>query len=345
MIALTTKFIQLPTNILADILCYTNDKTIYSLACTCKTLSNLLNTNKNEITWSKYKCQSYDFYAHMPTRCLFANAHAGLEVEKSWIETHELSMYIFTMMLLHKVDGVNDYDAISSIQVKGDVRLLTITIGQDVHLLLNVSEYLRNNILKQDTDGYTEVLTPFLDIIPTYCSNTTHSFMSVQSNGGDVAIKITKAKLREKPLQYSLRYRTPSTFFFKSYEECLPNKIVIPISCTWDNAFACIICSRRMDDLLQRIELSDAKSNFVYCIAAERLEATFVNKLFPSYQWLDFKCPHTTYLIPLFGCGGMYNIVMTLKKTNHQQPTTNNNLQVYGIRWQEACVVYPTNSA
>jgi len=241
------------------------------------------------------------------------------------------------LMLLHKTDGMDDYDAITSIKVKGDVSLFSLTIGQEVHMALDINEKLKHNVLTRDAKGYVEVLTPFLDIIPTYCLNSVNAFMSLQSHGGEESIIITKAQLVDRPITYHLAGRTPTIFYSKYLEGTVATTITIPISCTWSNDFACITFSKSMENLLDRIELIDAKQQSLYKISHVRLETHFVKNNITKYQWLNVKHPHVMYMIPLMGNGGMHNIVFTLKV-----PTE--DLHISGVRWQQTYVTFPMQS-
>lgn len=328
---------MLPSNILANILSMTDDNTIYSLAASCKAMHTVLKEQQHEITWAKYHYSDYAFFADMPFNGIHSNETTLIpKIESIWTETHELSMYLFTLMLLHKVDGRDDYDIISSIKVRGDVNLITLTIGQHVNMSLNISEYLKNNILTEDTNGYIEVLKPFMEYIPTHCLNAMHAFMSLQSYGDDVTINITKAKLKDKPSKCPLQYRTPFTFFSRRLEE-VSNELVIPVSCTWSKDIACISFNKEVKGALQRIELTDTKSNTIFKISAVRLEVSFLQKLSKKYNWLNCTQPHTRYIVPLFGYGGLYSIKLSFN-------TTIVDLQVSGVRWQETCVVFPMPS-
>jgi hypothetical protein len=293
----------------------------------------------NEITWTKYDKHDYDFYSNMPFASVFeANTRCGSAVVKTdWTETHTLSMHLLTLMLLHKVDGMDDYDAITSIKVKGDVSLLTLTIGQEVHMALDINEKLFHNVLTRDSQGYVEVLTPFLDIIPTYCLKSVNAFMSLQSHGGEVSIMITKAKLVDRPLTHHLVCRTPRRFYSKYLEGTVARTITVPISCTWSNDFACITFSKSLEKILERIELVDAKQQSLYKVSHVRLETHFVKSKTTKYHWLNVKHPHTMYIIPLMGYGGMHNIIFTLR-----MPTE--DLHISGVRWQETQVVFPMQS-
>lgn len=332
------EFYLLPSNILSNILSLTNDSTIYSVASSCKGLRDLLCEHKSEITWTKYTKHDYDFYSDIPCpsflevipRC------GSVNVKTDWTETHTFSMHLLTLMLLHKVDGMDDYDAITSIKVKGDINLFTLTIGQHVHIALDINETLKHSVLSIDAHGYVEVLTPLLDIIPTYCLNAVNAFMSLQSHGGEESIKITKARLTDRPNTYDLVSRTP-IIFYSRYLEGMTTTIIIPISCTWSNDLACITFSKSLESILDRIELVDAKQQSLYKISHVRLETHFVQKRTSKYQWLNAKQPHTMYIIPLMGNGGLHNIIFTLKMPS-------NDLHISGVRWQETSVTFPMSS-
>lgn len=330
----------LPSEILSNILCMTNDATIYALANTCKAMNSTLHKIKHELTWRKYNTRNYNFYNVIPD-CVFLKHGRNMEESCSLPltsfekETHNFSMYLFTIMLLHKVDGVNDFDVITSIKIKGDVNMLSLIIGQDVRMSLNINAHLANNILTKDNEGYIEVLTPFLDIVPTYCLHAINAaFLSIQSSGGDVVIDITKAKLINKPKQQLIHCKTPHIFYTKCYDDIVPLKLMIPVSCTWNDEIACIYFNKPMENIIDYIELVDMKCNSMYKISSKRLEANFVQRNTSKYKWLNIVLPQMAYIVPLLKNGGMYNILFSLKKDVTY-------LKVSGAKWQEEFVVYP----
>lgn len=331
----------MPSNILSTILCMTDDTTIYSLANSCKKLNTLLNIHRNEITWAKYNAHDYELYQCIPYSCFCAHQTTNtLNIVSCKTEIHKMSMHLFTLMLLHKTEVGHPHDIIASIKINGDVSSVALTVGENIHMQFSIEEYIKNKILSEDVNGNIEVLTPFLDYIPICCLGNNNAFLSLQSHGGDVIVEITQAKLKEELLlPKTVHGRTPVTFFSKTFEETIPDKITIPMSCTWNDIYACIHFNRPMSDILERLELVNSTNTTVFCIASQRLEACFLQRTAKIHQWLanigGAQCKKDTkYIVPLSGHGGMYNVILWLK-----QPT-NSNLSISGVRWHRSCAEF-----
>lgn len=325
-------FQLLPIDLLTQIVSFTNDDTIHALACTCKTLNSIIKENQDKIEWEKYNNQQYDLYGNILQYLHSTINNKRLNIDDCWTESHHLSMYLLTLMLLHKIDGENDFDVITSIRVKGDVHSVTLTVGQEIHMTLNLHEHIKNQIICCSDQGDIEILTPFLDFIPVYSLHAYSSFMSLQSSGGDVIVDIKKAKLKTKSIfTERIMHRMPTTFYNKVFDGVVPKYITVPVSCTWSNDFACITFNKAMNDILDRIHLVDAKFTKIYDIAAKRLEVFFLQDKSNKVKWLDAGTKHTKYIIPLVGHGGMYNIVLLLKNIIK-------DLSIFGVRWQEKVV-------
>jgi hypothetical protein len=330
----------------------TNDTTIYSLANSCKGMNKLLNIHRKEITWSKYNTHNYKLYHNIPNSCCSGNQNIDqktaideVNIVSSTTEIHKMSMHLFTLMLLHRYDVAQPYDIISSIKIKGDVSSITLTVGKDIHMQFSIVEYIKKQILNKDDNKYIEILTPFINYIPTCCLKYNDAFMSLQSHGGDVVVEITHAKLKDAfLLPKTVHGRTPVTFFSKTFDEVVLDKITIPMSSTWNDTYACLYFDRSMSNVLDRIELIDPSNTTIFCIAAKRLEAYFIQKRIDMHKWLlnvgGYQCKNTIhmkntkYIVPLSGHGGMHNIILWLK-----HPTTQ-NLCITGVRWNSACVEF-----
>ncbi len=155
--------------------------------------------------------------------------------------------------------------------------------------------------------------------------------MSLQSNGGDVSVCIEKAKLKAIPDTNHLIHRVPTIFYNKVFDSVVPKHIILPISCTWNNDFGCITFNQSMENVLDRIQLVDARFTKIYDIAAKRLEVSFLQGRTNKIKWLNTDNQHTKYIIPLIGHGGMYNIVLFLKDIVK-------DLSIFGVKWQEKVV-------
>ena len=339
--------VYVPSNILSAILCMTDDATIYSLASSCKTMNQLLNIHRKEITWAKYNVDDYNLYQSIPFSCFRANEEnknkRTIDISNMLslkTDTHKMSMHLFTLMLLHRTEVEKPYDIIASIKLKGDVSCVVLTVGENIHMQFSIEEYIKSKILSEDVNGYIEILTPFLDYIPVCCLGNNNAFMSLQSHGGDVIVEISYVKLKEELLlPKTACVRTPITFFSKTFEEAIPNKMTIPMSCTWNDIYACFCFDIPMSNVLERIELVDSTNTTVFCIASQRLEACFLQQQTEIHHWMTSiggtQCKKDTkYIVPLSGHGGMYNVVFWLK-----QPTYP-NLSITGARWHMNCTEF-----
>jgi hypothetical protein len=330
---------NLPTDILLKILKTTNDNTIYSLANTCHMLCDTMRQNKQKLVCCKYNSPEYDYYGSIKQYFNWTDIKPiQLDIVCSWKDTHELSMYVSTLMLLHKIGEENDFDAITSILVKGDVSSVTLTIGQEFHMTIDIKEFTKNQILHREKDGTVEVLRPFMEFIPTHSLHRCGSFISLQSGGGALSLTITKTRLSTMPSTISMIYKTPSSFYYKECIGFLPKFIIIPVSCTWSKDFACIMFSKDMRQTLDKIQLMDAKLNKVYSISCLRLEASFVKRMIDGYSWLNTEADHTKYIVPLTAHGGMYYIILVFKDA---ASSVYDNIAISGVKWQRNVLGLP----
>jgi hypothetical protein len=208
-------FLRLPSTLVAKILSYTNDITVYNMCITCKGLNNTLNNIKQDIIWKRYdKDVEYGLYDVYDNSRLSSKNETDESTEVDNPLNHILEnteaedVYEFTskkclrsVIMITRLSLQNETvcDLLTSIKVKGVIE--TFSLDFSIHTVVQeIGPLLRLGILKKDADGFYEVLTPFIKCLPLFCMNFFEPYMNITSKG-DVIIKTTKCCVEPDYLQ------------------------------------------------------------------------------------------------------------------------------------------------
>lgn len=324
---------DLPTDVLLRILSLTNDKTVEALCGSCKTFRNTCVGFKQTITQNKYLDRScFDLYGHLPQPSIISPEYvtpngtpktpSGIQEKRLVFNTDEMldSSVIFLNQDIDVIDG-----ALVSIKTKGFVKCISLCCVHQIIQPIDICALHNLGILSQDTNGYTEILKPFVSVV--YLSQTVDAILFLQTQGH---IEVIVSYLPKVSIQKGILTRTPLVIYNKTFNSVVPQIVIIPVNCTWANDYVFVCFDKKVDGELGLIEVKDSHRSSIYKIAARRLATKFMSSRVERFAWTQhMNCNNKSiYIVPLSGDGGCFYVIVEFK-------VMVKDLTCSVVRWQE----------
>lgn len=329
----------LPHQVLAKICSVTNDDTIFSLACTCKSYQRAVNIAKNEIIFQRnnevsyglnilreaipdFSIVPYDIYNFKNVNIIEKYIGENINcIGHTYHVSSDENVIRFTTYYFNPELLANDL--MTSVRVKGDILRLTF----EFHTLRSFCDNLTDgflNSLPSDDDGYKEILSCFVPYVYFRLFPFSNIILKMQ-HVGDIDIKTTFVNFdnHHKSIIENLTFRRHDVVFTHA---------IIP-----DMLCANLAINTSTNSCLFQVSPSFISKGFVIVLKTngknikkpynviKSVEITLYDKSSPSIPTISFSFDSKHLLVERLKRKGMYNLGFQLNNDCLYIPISNVN--------------------